>query len=221
MSGGAVTPTLFEAVPQILERLGGFVDGDELRYQLDRIDLEPDEEAMADLVERGMVELTAKGYTAVVTRRPEVKRTAAHPHDPEDIIAKVRLWALIVGRPPTRQDWHPSRRNASMEKLVARARAFTRMQWLYKTGDWPSVETVCNQFGSLNAALMVAGYEPRGPGRERGRGYLPRPAPEVGPETIADRQAGVDRARECGDKDALKLALYELGIAAMTEADRL
>lgn len=217
----AATPTIFEAIPQILERLGGHVEADELRYQLDKLDVQPDDAAMADLIDRGEVIETEKGYTAIVPRRPEKKRTQDKAWLPEEIIARVQLWALIVGRPPTRQDWHPSRRNASMEKLLARARAFTRMQWLYKQGDWPGIETVCNHFGSLNAALMIAGYEPRGPGRERGGSYLPRPAAEVGPEVIADRQQLVDKARATGDPDRLKLALYELGIAAMTEADRL
>ena len=217
----ASSPTLFEAVPQILDKLGGVVDEDELRYQLDKRDLELEDEVLGDLIERGMVEQRNGGYVAVVQRRPEKKRVNATRWDPEQIIACVRLWALIVGRPPTRQDWHPTRRNASMEKLVARARAFTRMQWLYRNGDWPGVETVTNHFGSLNAALMIAGFEPRGPGRERGTSYQPRPALEVGPDVIAERQAGVERARDEGDSGGLKLALYELGIAAMTEADRL
>lgn len=69
---------------------------------------------------------------------------------PEAVIAAIRDWADEHGGvPPCSIDWHPSHPQGTAEQLAE-----------YATGRWPSDRTVRAVFGSWNAGLIAAGFEP-------------------------------------------------------------
>ena len=83
-----------------------------------------------------------------------------------------------------------------------------------------------DRFGSLNAALELAGFEPRATGRP------PRPEndaaarkvgkPKVGAKHLARyHEQTVELREQWGEGPALKSALYELALSAIAEADRI
>jgi hypothetical protein len=72
----------------------------------------------------------------------------------EDIVASVRAWTAHYGTPPTTRDWEPSRARAANQHWRARR---------FEKGDWPSAPMVRRQFGTFNAAIEAAGFEPNGP----------------------------------------------------------
>jgi hypothetical protein len=97
-----------------------------------------------------------------------------------------------------------------------------RVERFYE-GDWPSVATVRNHFGSLNAAVREAGFEPRPQGRQRRR-TVPTAdvqAPAVEASTLAMRVRAVTEARRSSDRAALEGALRDLAAASLNWADRL
>jgi hypothetical protein len=71
----------------------------------------------------------------------------------EEIVAKVRSWTAHHGTPPTTRDWEPSRARAAKQDWRARR---------FESGDWPSAPMVRRQFGTFNAAIEAAGFEPHG-----------------------------------------------------------
>lgn len=70
------------------------------------------------------------------------------------IVARIREWNDTYGEPPASPDWMPAR--ARINNDEERARRFERAD-----GYWPCGETVHHRFGSWNAALKAAGFEPR------------------------------------------------------------
>jgi hypothetical protein len=206
-------------IPELLDRMGGVVPEDELIYQLDKRGLDFEQEVMERLIAEGLIAQRDDGYVALVPRR---KESGARRFTDEELLDRLHLWRAIVGRPPTMRSWDPSRLEDTIAKGIANLRervaTHRQIQDLYRAGDWPSERTVRDRFGSLNAALVVAGYSPRAQGRHEPR--LPRP-PQVGPEALAARVEAVERARLDGRKNPLRDALYDLAVAAMTEADRL
>lgn len=96
--------------------------------------------------------IAAAGFTP---RVPHGKR-----YSDDDILAAIRRWNETYGRPPTAADWSPSRaRRQGDEEMVRR----------YLEGDWPSFGVVINHFGTWNAALAAAGFEPHPFGRRTER----------------------------------------------------
>jgi hypothetical protein len=95
----------------------------------------------------------------------------------------------------------------------------TRLLALYEMGDFPAETTVRTRFGSMNSALVRAGFEPRDAGRQpttrKGIGK-PKIGRDALAEYIADVQAHLD-----GDQVELKARLYTLAMSAFWFADRL
>jgi hypothetical protein len=161
-----------------------------------------------------------------VPRRRDRRHRHGKPYSDEQIIARIMLWAKLTGDAPTKADWTPaklrSRAAAAREEIERKLRLIA----LYELGDFPSETTVRDRFGSMNAALALAGFEPRPPGRP------PRPdneacarkvrKPKVGQDALASYFKRTEKLREkWGDGQALKGALYELALSAIAEADRI
>jgi DNA repair exonuclease SbcCD ATPase subunit len=80
----------------------------------------------------------------------------------ESIIERIRRWAELYGEPPRAADWNPSSAKWSgSEWRVPRYRAGDP-----ETGQpWPSLNAAKKHFdGSLNAAVIAAGFPPNKPG---------------------------------------------------------
>jgi hypothetical protein len=164
---------------------------------------------------------------ATVTRLPR-RRDRRHHHgkrySDQQIIARIQLWAKLTGRPPSKADWTP----AKLRRLAAKAKdvieQYVRIVALYEAGDFPSETTVRERFGSLNDALVLAGYEPRATGRpakpENEEAAAGRPRPKTGETALGNYFRSAQLAREEGGP-ALKLALYDLALSAIREADRI
>lgn len=71
----------------------------------------------------------------------------------EAIIAAIREYAVRYGQPPTQTDRSPTHATAlGLGDRVERLRA---------DGCWPTFMSVVREFGSWNAGIAVAGFEPR------------------------------------------------------------
>jgi hypothetical protein len=79
---------------------------------------------------------------------------------PEKVVAAIREWADEYGAPPAIPDWSP--RHARDLGDEGRAVRFERA-----AGRWPSFNTAIRVFGSWNAGIRAAGYEPRPVGRPK------------------------------------------------------
>lgn len=157
-----------------------------------------------------------------VPRRRERRHNHGRPYTDEQIIARIQLWAEITGKPPSKRDWTPTRLRSQALKTRENIEALIGLVTLYELGDFPSESTVRDRFGSLNAALVQAGFEPRTVGREPTTRVTSAPSkPRTGPQALEDYLAAVVAARERNDQAALKRALWDLAMSAITEADRL
>lgn len=72
----------------------------------------------------------------------------------EAIIAAIRAWADENGEPPAIADWNPSLARGMGD--APRAERF-----IAADGRWPWFMTAVREFGSWNAAISAAGFEPR------------------------------------------------------------
>lgn len=72
----------------------------------------------------------------------------------ELIVERIRGWARLYGEPPAGPDWNPTQ--ARYRGDETRARRFEQAD-----GHWPYMTTVVRVFGSWNAAIRQAGFEPR------------------------------------------------------------
>lgn len=72
----------------------------------------------------------------------------------EAIITAIQAWAAEYGEPPATADWFPPKARAINDP--ARAERFE-----LAAGRWPWKSAVERQFGSWNAAIAAAGFEPR------------------------------------------------------------
>lgn len=73
---------------------------------------------------------------------------------PELIISRMQEWARIYGEPPAMHDWNPHRARHGGDET--RARRFEEAD-----GYWPWFTLVVVRFGSWNAGIESAGFEPR------------------------------------------------------------
>ena len=80
---------------------------------------------------------------------------AALKWTPELILARIQEWAGLYGEPPAIPDWQPTT-CYDVYHDWARARRFVEAN-----GHWPWSNTVIQRFGSWNAAISAAGFEPR------------------------------------------------------------
>lgn len=83
---------------------------------------------------------------------------------PKLIVAAIQEWAEIHGQPPTRDMWRGKSKPS-------------------ERGRWPSANSVDRNFGSWNAAIAAAGFEPRAQGENRRKVY-PKRKREWTPEEI-------------------------------------
>lgn len=178
--------------------------------------------APGDLEEKGLIEREGDQFIALVPPRDARSKSNRHKHwEDEDILDRVRLWALIVGKPPTLYAWSPYRTKQIIEtqigKLRTRVSAHTELKALWEAGDWPSTSLVIDRFGSVNAALVMAGFEPRNPGEH----HADLQPVHREKKTFVEYVADVDQAREEGGGEPLRKALYQLAVASLTEADRM
>ena len=70
-------------------------------------------------------------------------------------MAAIRAWERQYGEPPARPDWSPT--------AAAYIGDLTRIR-RFRAGDWPWAGSVVCEFGSWNAGILAAGFEPRAPG---------------------------------------------------------
>ena len=76
------------------------------------------------------------------------------------IVLAMQQWAQLHGAPPSALDWHSH----------YRARSARKSERYAATGrDWPTATNVVFRFGSWNAAMLAAGFEPRPPRRRQHR----------------------------------------------------
>lgn len=105
---------------------------------------------------------------------------------PERVIEEVHRFVRERGRLPRQADWRKGR--VGHVGLGGRARR-----------TWPPLTTVYGHFGSFNAAIEAAGYEPRppgNPGNKNGETCRNGLHPWV-PENIYVAPDGIERCREC------------------------
>jgi hypothetical protein len=152
-------------------------------------------------------------------QRRDRRHRHGKPFTDEQIIGRIQLWAQIVGRPPAKADWNPSRLRLYAKRARDIIDKHLRAIALYELGDFPSETTVRARFGSLNAALELAGFEPRPTGRQP-VSDIPQRKPHVGAIALRGYVRDVERAREQDDPWALKQALYDLAMSAIAEGDR-
>jgi hypothetical protein len=225
--GDALDSPVFQAIAR-----AGSLDHDELAYQLEKRGHKLQEGELDRLAEAGQIEIDSDGYSVVI---PSPRQRAGgsvkdgdggngYTHD--EILDRVRLWALIFGRPPSRREWHVSEIRRQMARERVRLEHMERAESLYEAGDWPATTTVVNRFGSMNVALVAAGFAARGPGQQPDVPVVPgKPwssrKPVYGEEPLNEAHERVREARAAEDEDGLANALIELAMCAFTEADRL
>jgi hypothetical protein len=158
-----------------------------------------------------------------VPRRRDRRHKHGRPYTDEQILARIKLWAELLGSPPTKADWNVAR----LKQLEATARGtierHLRRIALYQLGDFPSETTVRDRFGSMNAAIVMAGYEPRPTGRPptsnpyNGRDYK---HPGIGRSALTEHFEAVQGLLD-EDRARLKAALYDLSLSALFWADKI
>lgn len=89
---------------------------------------------------------------------------------PEKIIAAIQWWNAAYGEPPATTDWNDW---SALNDYGDPARA-ERYRQLHAQGRVPQSATAVRVFGSWNAAIQTAGFEPREPGIVANRHRLRR-----------------------------------------------
>lgn len=156
------------------------------------------------------------------------RRDRRHERYTEDeIVAAVLAWHGEYGRLPSSTDWNPARKRILASKLIAKVRDHLLTARTFEKGSWPSVTTVRDVFGSMNAAFVAAGFEPRSVGRE----------PKVAPEPLRLQANQIARseiptegrfrhlvrhlleAQTAGDLESQRALWYELAEVAVALGD--
>lgn len=166
------------------------------------------------------------GEPATASDEPVIppRRDRRHNHgqarSDEQIIERVHLWARVMGTPPTKTDWDGPKLRRLAQRAADNLTAAVARVHRFETGDWPSEASVRERFGSVNAALVQAGYPPVPTGRPA-RTAAPQRRVGTGELALGRYFDAVRDARAAGDATRLRLALETLAISAMREADRL
>jgi len=175
------------------------------------------------MVKRQFGTFNAAVQAAGLAPRQGPRRVKRHLTGSEQVMAAIVEWTKRYGEPPTQADWDP-----------VRARRFGQPWRIvrYRSGDWPSLNTVLYHFGSLGEAVSAAGLQPRRAGdscetiaerrvrnmravAEIGARYSPR----SGAPALARQVEAVARARRTTDPQQLRLALLDLASAAVRWAN--
>ena len=165
------------------------------------------------------------GIEAAGYARPRAPLSKPRLTGSDEVLRALRAWTSRYGEPPTQSDWDP-----------VRAR-FMGQEWRierYRAGDWPSLKTVRNHFGSLGAAVRAAGLEPaparqdlatRAARRQGNRLALVLQEAETqktcGPDHLARPLRAIAAARRMHDEQALEAGLVALAAAALRWAEEL
>jgi hypothetical protein len=105
----------------------------------------------------GVDRYTGDGLNTRIERCDDCARKRRRKIGMKYIVDSINEWADLFGVPPTAADWNlHMARNAGQEWKVARHESTGR--------PWPDVSTVQKLYGSWNAAIEAAGWEPRPPG---------------------------------------------------------
>jgi hypothetical protein len=81
------------------------------------------------------------------SRRPRCALERSRPAlTSYEILAAIRAWAGETGRPPSSTDWNAPHGQES--------------KWRRERDGWPSGRLVSARFGSWEAAIIAAGFEP-------------------------------------------------------------
>jgi hypothetical protein len=102
------------------------------------------------------------------------------------ILAAIHAWADVYGEPPAAPDWRPNNARNQLHD-DARARRFEDAN-----GRWSWADTAIREFGSWNAAIAAAGYEPRpshGGGENVARRRNQRDPSRCGPSDSAEPES--------------------------------
>jgi hypothetical protein len=104
-----------------------------------------------------VVNSPAPAVTFGLRRAPGIAREAlprrgARSYSRAQLLDAIRRWVERYGEPPTSADWEPSR---------ARRAGQTWRAERFETATWPTMRMLRTEFGSLNAAIRAAGFEPR------------------------------------------------------------
>jgi hypothetical protein len=142
---------------------------------------------------------------------------------PEKVIAAVRRWADEYGAPPTSTEWEIGKPAKYAQAALDKAQLWHEKAARFESGEFPGNDTCRRFFGTFNAAMAAAGFEPRPEGRtpreltdrqlralRKRRGGL-----QAGPSQLAAQIRSVMEARAAKDNMCLKAALYDLAATAM------
>lgn len=165
------------------------------------------------------------GIAAAGFARPRAPLSKPRLTGSEEVLRALRAWTVRYGEPPSQADWDPVRARAlGHEWRIER----------YRAGDWPSLKTVRNHFGSLGAAVRAAGLEPA-PARQDLASRIARrqgnrlalvlreagTQKACGPDQLAKPLRAIAAARRAHDDEALAAGLVALAAAALHWAEEL
>lgn len=175
------------------------------------------------MVKRQFGTFNAAVQAAGLAPRPGPRRVKRHLTGSDQVIAAIVAWTKRYAEPPTQADWDP-----------VRARRFGQPWRMvrYRSGDWPSLNTVLYHFGSLNEAVSAAGLQPRHAGDQDNTIALRRARNLVavaeiaaadgcrsGAPALAQHVDAVARARRTSDQEQLRMALLDLASGAIKWAN--
>ena len=180
---------------------------------------------MALLAELDTVDVEYGGYITVdgVTYGPDEVpprcKGRRKPWRREELLDRIARWANMYGSPPSKRAWNITKLRGRLYILKKEAIRLVLAIQVWEEGDWPSDTTIRDHFGSLNAALVELGYDPRPAGRPQGPLYVvPRTYP-VGQNSLDQLLDQVRNHRDRGDLAGLKEHLFALAETAIAEAD--
>jgi len=175
------------------------------------------------MVKRQFGTFNAAVQAAGLAPRQGPRRVKRHLTGSEQVIAAIVEWTKRYAEPPTQADWDP-----------VRARRFGQPWRIvrYRSGDWPSLNTVLYHFGSLGEAVSAAGLQPRRAG-DAGEAIAARrvanlrAVAEIGAgngsscaaPALAQQVEAVVRARRTTDQQQLRMVLLDLASAAIRWAN--
>jgi len=73
-----------------------------------------------------------------------------------ELLDAMRRWSRLYGCAPVRTDWDPVRARQRCDPDLVAVKVER-----YRSGQWPSADSVRNRFGSFGAAIAAAGLHPR------------------------------------------------------------
>jgi hypothetical protein len=128
----------------------------------------------------------------------------------EEIKQKIQEWVSLYGEIPAATDWHPGDCRRSAAISLARAQRWNDRARRFSEGEYPWPMTVQKMFGSWNAAIKAAGFEPR---REA---MPPIKTRRSMPSALKEIAKVVNNAMSAKSEIALQQAMMEIAQIAMS-----